>query len=200
MTWPVVSETTEVLDLACFSPMLELSLLLACTAKPCYLEQVSALNKKQSRGEAASPRRRSLLYSPPHQEEEPCQRLPWSHVVSEDTSVTMPNTCCLSSVEVTVQRFSQPQLKVFTLFTLPPCASVGRKVRGKKLVQDENLWVVPPRTDYEVLFLYKYLLPVVVCNMVLFCSQAGPKHLDSSYHPALSTLPSIWSFRHRTLR
>lgn len=64
----MINETTEALELACSSAMLELSLLLACTAELSFLEQVVSTkqDKEQRSGSVPTKRKSSVKFSHSH--------------------------------------------------------------------------------------------------------------------------------------
>lgn len=125
----MINETTETLELACYSATLELSLLLARTAELGSLEQVVSTEQDKQQRCGMSPRDSSFLcpLSPPR------GRVLWkSHIVVLSFRgfwVMNPNTCCFSHEEVTMQRFNQSprKLSLIYLCTLPLCSSVGRR-------------------------------------------------------------------------
>lgn len=70
----MINETTETLELACYSATLELSLLLACTAKLGSLEQVVSTKQAAEVRQCLRGTRHCFALCP-HQEEESCENL-----------------------------------------------------------------------------------------------------------------------------
>lgn len=118
-----------------FSPMLELSPPMACTATPSYLEQGSALRKKRSRGEPGSTRGQSLLATPSPPRGRAPRNSPVVILSFLGQPVTNPATCC-SQVWGEHAKV-QP---VPSQLPVPSATTVlcGRKASGKKLVPGQK--------------------------------------------------------------